>query len=511
MSKQDELVQKYENEIADEVLYSEEDESAEVRKRPINWDSYTDAFVTKSELAKIMEYDRPNVDKLEKFIQNGVVLSKIFMVYLARLNKDEDVRYVLTLVDDLFVAAQNSKNPDANLQTVLAHFHKLEKAKIDASIPPLPFGPILTLLNRKKEDAYIISKASRILTTFILKFPNVTLETVDNAFRWFVELLTKPSGKHVERKISIGLIGLRPLLAVNDFRALFVDDSIDGLTPLTQLATFEDRREDDIVVDQNISKRKKRGVKEEINNNKETVERKGPNFQQIYEAVYCLWSLSFNSQAQQKMTDKKLIYNLCHIVKRCNKIKVIRISLATLRNLLGLGKNNESMITFGLLQALGLLKQKRWGDEELETDIKEIEQALEKNVDDLTSWDRYKVELESNKLEWSPPHKSNKFWQENFLKFEEEDFLCLRILKSILQDPRQDTKVLAIACWDVGEFVRVHPGGKRICQMLELKVPIMEMLKTAESKMGDEDSQKLAKEALTALQKMMITNWEYLQ
>jgi len=70
---------------------------------------------------------------------------------------------------------------------------------------------------------------------------------------------------------------------------------------------------------------------------------------------------------------------------------------------------------------------------------------------------------------------------------------------------------MAIACWDVGEFVRVHPGGKRICQMLELKVPIMEMLKTAENNTGDEDCQKLAKEALTALQKMMITNWEYLQ
>jgi len=347
------------------------------------------------------------------------------------------------------------------------------------------------------------------LTTFILRFPDVPRETVENAFRWFVELLTKPTGKYVERKISIGLIGLRPLLAINDFRALFVDDSIDGLTPLMLLATFEDRREDEIVIDLNVSKKKKKGAREEVVT-KETIERKGPNFQQIYEAVYCLWSLSFNTQAQQKLTDPKLIHNLCYIVKRCNKIKVIRISLATLRNLLGLGKNNEFMITYGLLQALGLLKQKRWGDEELETDIKEIEQALEKNVDDLTSWDRYKIELLSNKLEWSPPHKSNKFWQENFLKFEEEDFSCLKVLRDILQS-RQEPKVMAIACWDVGEFVRVHPGGKRICQMLELKVPIMEMLKTAENNTGDEDCQKLAKEALTALQKMMITNWEYLQ
>jgi len=241
-------------------------------------------------------------------------------------------------------------------------------------------------------------------------------------------------------------------------------------------------------------------------------DKKGPNFQQIYEAVYCLWSLSFNTEAQQKLTDHKLISNLCHIVKRCNKPKVIRISLATLRNLCGVGKNNELMITFGLTTSLGLLKQKRWGDEEMETDIKEIEELLEKNVADLTSWDRYKNEVLANRLDWtSPTHKSPKFWQENHLKFEEEDFYVLRTLKSILEHDDLDTQVHAIACWDIGEFVRVHPGGKRICQHLSIKEPIMKKLVIAESNPGDEDLQTLAKEALTALQKLMITNWEYLQ
>jgi len=240
-------------------------------------------------------------------------------------------------------------------------------------------------------------------------------------------------------------------------------------------------------------------------------EKKGPNFQQIYEAVYCLWSLSFNSDAQQKLTDPKLIYNLCHIVKRCNKSKVIRISLATLRNLCGVGKNNEFMISYGLTTSLALLKQKRWGDEEMENDIKEIEELLEKNVADLTSWDRYKNEVLANRLVWSPPHKSPKFWQENYLKFEEEDFFVLRTLKAILELDTLESEVHSIACWDIGEFVRVHPSGKRICQHLSLKDPIMKKLVIAESNPGDEELQKLAKEALTALQKLMITNWEYLQ
>jgi len=68
------------------------------------------------------------------------------------------------------------------------------------------------------------------------------------------------------------------------------------------------------------------------------------------------------------------------------------------------------MITYGLLQALGLLKQKRWGDEELETDIKEIEQALEKNIEDLTLWDSF------NPTNWSgvPPTSQTSFGKRTF-------------------------------------------------------------------------------------------------
>jgi len=207
---------------------------------------------------------------------------------------------------------------------------------------------------------------------------------------------------------------------------------------------------------------------------------------------------------------------LCHILKRCNKVKVLRISLSVLRNLLGVSKNNELMLSYGIMSSLSLLKQKRWGDEELEGNIKLIEETLEKNVDDLTSWDRYKNEVLASQLEWSPPHKSTKFWHENHLKFEEDNYLLLQKLKEIIENSR-DPKVQCIACWDIGEFVRVHPHGKLISKTLDLKTPIMLIItQTGEKgrdddKNMDEDHQKLAKEALTALQKLMITNWEYLQ
>jgi len=324
---------------------------------------------------------------------------------------------------------------------------------------------------------------------------------VENFFRWYVdELLAKDHAKLHDRKISLGLIALRPLLSVDRYRVLFVIDP-QNLVVILKLSNFEDKREA-----MNLGKNKKTQKPER----KE--DKKGPNYQQIYESVFLLWCLSFNVEVQQRMTEPKLVYNLCHILRRCNKVKVIRISLSVLRNLLGVSKNNEYMLSYGIMSSLSLLKQKRWGDEELEANIKHIEETLEKNVDDLTSWDKYRNEVLAGQLEWSPPHKSAKFWQENHLKFEEDNYLLLQKLKEILEGSK-DPKVLCIACWDIGEFVRVHPHGKLISKTLELKSPIMRILtetdKNRES--DDEDGQKLAKEALTALQKLMITNWEYLQ
>jgi len=74
----------------------------------------------------------------------------------------------------------------------------------------------------------------------------------------------------------------------------------------------------------------------------------------------------------------------------------------------------------------------------------------------------------------------------------------------------RDPKVQCISCWDIGEFVRIHPHGKLISKTLDLKTPIMRILTETEKnrdedKNADDDNQKLAKEALTALQKLKLS------
>jgi len=159
------------------------------------------------------------------------------------------------------------------------------------------------------------------------------------------------------------------------------------------------------------------------------------------------------------------------------------------------------MIGCDILKTLEHLKNKKWGDDDIGADLEVLVTKLEEKYNDLSTFDMYKSELLSKKLNWSPSHKSEKFWRENVHKFDDDDFLVLRILKEILSTSKTP-RVLAVACWDVGEFVRFHPRGKAIAQHLQLKTEIMKQL--------DNKDPETKKEALLALQKLMVVHWEYL-
>ena len=57
-------------------------------------------------------------------------------------------------------------------------------------------------------------------------------------------------------------------------------------------------------------------------------------------------------------------------------------------------------------------------------------------------------------------HKSAKFWRENALRLNEKNYDLLRILIHLL-DSAVDPIVLAVASYDIGEYVRHNPRGKQ--------------------------------------------------
>jgi len=171
-------------------------------------------------------------------------------------------------------------------------------------------------------------------------------------------------------------------------------------------------------------------------------------------------------------------------------------------NCLNQGYNNEQMLDGGIMKPIELLTNKNWGDEDIISDLKTLKDDLEKNIVELSTFELYRKEVLSGNLEWSPVHRSEKFWKENSSKFEEENYKILVTLKGYLTSEVPNPLVTAVACYDIGEFARIHPRGRTIVQQLGIKIPLMIL-------MEDKDLE-VKKQALTAVQKLMVHNWEYL-
>jgi len=225
------------------------------------------------------------------------------------------------------------------------------------------------------------------------------------------------------------------------------------------------------------------------------------NLQLLYETAYVVWLMSYNKDIAENLVDTGLIKAVVGIIKAITKEKIVRLAVASLRNLVDIETNNEDMLDAGLIRMLAILGNKKWADEDIIDDLKTLNEALAKNIVVLSSFDMYKKELLTGNLEWSPVHKSEKFWRENVTRFEENDYQILVLLQKILQNSNTSI-TLSVAAYDVGEFVRFHTRGKLIIQQLGIKLDLMKL-------MTNEDPE-VKKQALFAVQKAMVTNWEYL-
>jgi len=250
-----------------------------------------------------------------------------------------------------------------------------------------PFGTLLTILRDSADEPYITSKASSILTHFLGSFQKVEEESIAGSVDFFVEKLkffqanikkaTSPSDFRIQIKI---LESLREVLRTDRHKKAFCVHH--GLKPLFSL----------IALDEGQSV-------------------KSFQIQSIYSSLYCIWLLSFMREIRREMVDPVFIRNLCFLLKAVTKDKVLRLCLAILKNLLRVAKSEELMISFGLPKSIEIIKSKPAlvSDKDILEDATTIEESLDKIVDELTTFDVYRNEVLSTKLEWSPPHKSQKF------------------------------------------------------------------------------------------------------
>ncbi|CAL4124139.1 unnamed protein product, partial [Meganyctiphanes norvegica] len=232
------------------------------------------------------------------------------------------------------------------------------------------------------------------------------------------------------------------------------------------------------------------------------------NFQIQYQLTFCLWVMTFNNTIAEKMSQYSVIPTLADILSESVKEKVTRITLAVFRNLIDkpedppiCRENCIQMVQCKVLKQLEILSQRKFDDEDITADIEFLNEKLQNSIQDLSSFEEYMSEVKSGRMEWSPVHKSEKFWRENAGRLNEKNCELLKILINLLETSK-DPLVLSVACHDIGEYTRHYSRGKRVLEQLGGKQWVMQHL--------THEDPNVRYEALLAVQKLMVHNWEYL-
>ncbi len=115
----------------------------------------------------------------------------------------------------------------------------------------------------------------------------------------------------------------------------------------------------------------------------------------------------------------------------------------------------ETLVDCKVLELCDNYSKTNIKDLDLEDDLLKVGELLEKNLQVLTSFEKYVKELdqleEGGKLKWGHIH-TDKFWKENVKKFEKDNFAIIARLVKILKNPVYKNKITtrAIACYDLG-------------------------------------------------------------
>uniref|UniRef100_A0A1L8DF92 V-type proton ATPase subunit H n=2 Tax=Nyssomyia neivai TaxID=330878 RepID=A0A1L8DF92_9DIPT len=424
-------------------------QAGDIRQSKINWQSYLQSQMISSEdynCVSALDGDK----KAQYLQQNASQCAKTLLNLLSHVSKDQTIQYILVMIDDLL---QEDRS-----RVEIFHDYALKRKE---SI----WGPFLNLLNR--QDGFIVNMSSRILAKLACwSHEQMPKSDLNFYLQWLKDQLTVNSNEYIQ---SVGRC-LQMMLRVDEYRFAFV--SVDGISTIVSI----------------LSSR--------------------VNFQVQYQLVFCLWVLTFNPLLAEKMNKFNIIPILADILNDCAKEKVTRIILAVFRNLIEKPEDSQvskehciAMVQCKVLKQLSILEQRRFDDEDISSDVEYLTEKLQNSVQDLSSFDEYATEVKSGRLEWSPVHKSAKFWRENAQRLNEKNYELLRILVHLLETVK-DPLVLSVAAFDIGEYVRHYPRGKRVIEQLGGKQLVMQLL--------SHEDPNVRYEALLAVQKVMVHNWEYL-
>lgn len=283
---------------------------------------------------------------------------------------------------------------------------------------------------------------------------------VNTTFNFISSKLTTPSDSNLQ---DIGVQSLSSLLQSKWYRNLFWTQSSERVKPLLSILTTA-----------------------------------RTNLQLQYHTLLALWLVSFEKvPAAELVTSFDIVPIYFEIIKNSVKEKIIRLSVALLVNVATLAPKVgvSSLLLNDGLNLVSVLADRKWADEELVADLALLKDTLQNAFDSMTTFDEYKNELDSKKLRWSPPHRSEAFWKENIEEFRAHDWKVLKALVEIIKSNPSDPVVNAVAASDINHIFALFPEAVKVVERIGGKVPIMELM--------NHSSEEVRYEALKATQTLI--------
>lgn len=425
-----------------------------LRAKNIPWEVYMTArLITETELKLLQKFDRKDVQTQARLLEedDGASYFAALLSVLKNVTKDETVQYVLALFDTLLTEAIS--------HAVLLH-SAAQQGRLDV------YSILLRLLSRK--DWYTQEKASQLLALAIasrpmqdnpLEIENVIVSYVD----WICGQLRRPV--HSSKSIPAVVHAASIILKDRAIRSTFV--RAGGVRLVSPLVSMP-----------------KDGAQLHI--------------QLLYDATLCAWLLSFDETIADSLATPAVIGGLVDMVRLAKKEKLVRIALLAMKNLLEAGGTTleYAAVEKGLAKAIELRVLQTWDDEDVPPLLEWMADHLEEGIFSLSSFERYKGELQTGKLHWGPIHESEAFWLENAEKLSENNCALLKVLLKMLEQS-QEAITLAVACRDLANYVKFAPHGRGIASELKGKELAMRLMMHPDS--------QVQREALMTVQVILLS------
>ncbi|KPM05229.1 V-type proton ATPase subunit H-like protein [Sarcoptes scabiei] len=428
----------------------------DIRQKCIPWQSYhSSQMISDRDFKFISRYEKISAENRAEFIEkHSNELVETFLTMLSTVSKDETIRYILCLINEIFL--EDGSRVELFHSYCAKHKDSLWKHYFSLIFRDDEFIQNMTAL--------LIAKSACWTVKHRLKSNDLTMY-----LNWLIEKL-RANTDYIQSVARC----LQLMLRVDSYRSKF--DDLNGLAAIFDVFSS------------------------------------CTNFQIQYQLIFCIWICTFDLSLVHKMSKYNAIPKLADILSESIKEKVIRMILATFRNLIEkLGddepelarENAIILVQCKVLKHLEILQQsgQKFDDPDIKDDIDFLYEKLQASIQDLSSFDEYATEIRSGRLEWSPVHTTEKFWRENAARLNEKNYELLKILIRLLEASKEPM-VLAVAAHDIGEYVRHYPRGKVVIETLGGKRLVMQLL-------SDNDA-NVRYEALLCVQKLMVQNWEYL-